>query len=81
MSNVKDIEEIKAAVDRMRRDKERAEGALESAMKTLTERYNCSTLEEAEALLGKYEAKLKKASKKFTQMIEAFDAKWGDKMC
>ncbi len=80
MASIERFKELKAKVDRLRREYDRAEGALEQAMMKLKKQYGCKTLEEGRALLVKTEKDCKRKRAKFDKAMERFDGEWGEKL-
>lgn len=80
MTTLSDLEDLKRKAERMRQQRDRAQGRLEEAQKRLKEEFKVNTITEAKKLLktlGKKEAGTKA---EFEQALEEFNEKWGDKL-
>lgn len=80
MASIERFRELKAKVDRLRREHDRAEGALEQAMIKLKKQHGCKTLEDGKELLASMEKSCKQKRSKFDKAMERFDEKWGEKL-
>ena len=80
MASIERYKELKAKVDRLRREHDRAEGALEQAMLKLKEQYDCKTLEEGKIVLSKMEKDCKRKRSKYDKAMERFDEEWGERL-
>lgn len=78
MSDYNDYTALKDRHEKAQREADRASGALEQAEKQLMEKFNCSSLEEAEEKLKQLKVKETKARKSFDKNLEQFEEKWGD---
>lgn len=80
MASLQELTELKAKVERLARDKERAAGALEQNMKTLKEVFGFSSIAEAEKGLKKLSVEVQKAHEAFETAMEDFKTKWEGKL-
>lgn len=80
MATIERYRKLKVKVDRLRREHDRAEGALEQAMVKLQKQHGCKTLEEGKVLLSKTEKDCKRKRSKFDKAMERFDEEWGEKL-
>jgi len=71
-------QKAKAAAERFRDQKVRAEGALEEALKQLKDEFNCDSLKEAKVLLKKLRVEADKAEDEFEEALESFEKEWGE---
>ena len=76
MSLLSDLTELKAKVERLRRDADRAQGALEQALATLRKDFDCDTLVAGEKKLKQLEKELRVEETKFQDKLEAFQEEW-----
>ncbi len=77
MPDLNDVAELKDKVTRLQRDRDRAGGALEEAMKSLSEEFGCKSLEEAEEKLEQMKMEEDKARKLFEASLAEFRKTWG----
>ena len=73
-------QKMKRKADELRREADRAEGALEQLMEKLKEDFDCDTLEEAEQLSKRLEKEAKEAEEQFDVAVEEFEEEWGDEL-
>ena len=78
MISIKEFERLKTKVDTIKREVSRAEGALEEQLKIMHRDHGCETLEEAKEKLDAITKKLKKAEKRYTDDLAAFQEEWGE---
>lgn len=78
--NITELTSLKAKVERLKGDANKAAGALEQHMKTLKTDFDCDTLEDAEEKLEKLRADAQKAEEKFDTALAAFHKKWEGKL-
>lgn len=76
MRTVEDLTNLKAKVERLRREADKAAGALGQAMKQLRKDFDCGTLKEAQKLLDELEKKEVKSKEKFNKEMRKFEEKW-----
>ena len=74
------FEELKSKVESLRRDRDRAEGALAQTMVRLKKEYGCRTLKEAKQLLTKTRKEAVEAEKSFKDELSDFNERWGDRL-
>lgn len=75
--NLKKYEEMKSKVDRLQRDVNRSEGALQQEMSRLPS-FGCQTLDEAEVLLEKLDKELKEKEASLDAKMSAFSQEHQD---
>ena len=75
-----DFYRLKSKVEKLKLTSERAKGALQEITDRLLEEFNCSTVEEAEALFESLRDKELVLSKKYTAAKLAFEQEWADKL-
>lgn len=78
MSDLNDIAELKDKVTRLQRDRDRASGALEEAMKSLKEEFGCRSLEEAEEKLEQMKIEEEESRKRFETGMAEFNRTWAE---
>lgn len=71
---------LKDKVDRLQRDANRAEGALEQSLLRLRREHKCPSLEAAKKKLRELEGLLEKAEKDFNKAADDFEAKWAKEL-
>jgi len=76
MPDLNDVAELKDKVTRLQRDRDRASGALEEAMKSLAEEFGCKSLEEAEEKLEQMKVKEEDSRKRFETGLAEFRKTW-----
>jgi uncharacterized protein YjbJ (UPF0337 family) len=70
------LSHLKTHVDALRRDADKAQGALEKYLGQLKTEFGCESIKAAEALLKKLQHKTERARKKFTRALERFERKY-----
>ena len=76
MSSIEKLTALKEKVEGLRREADKATGALDQAMKQLKESFNCKTLKEGQILLEELEEKEIKAKEKFDKAMNKFEKDW-----
>ena len=74
--DLEQYQEMKDKIDKLQRDKDRAEGALSEMMKELNDKYECTTIEEAEQLALQLKREARQLEKDYEEAMEQFQAKW-----
>ena len=69
---------LKAEVDKLQRETDRAEGALAQLMKRLQSEYNCKTLEQAEKQLKKLQKESQAAEDEYNEALSDFEEQWSE---
>lgn len=69
---------LREKADKMRREADRAQGALDQVMKQLREEFSCKTLDEAEKKLQELSKGEAKAKKAFDDALASFEEEWRD---
>jgi len=77
---LKDLVQLKKKVEILKSDRDKAKGALDSALKQLKKEFDCDSLEDAEVLFKKLLRESEEAEKEFQRTYEKFMEKWGDKL-
>lgn len=77
MSTADDLYRMKSKAEQAERDYHRAQGGAEAAMAKLRQDFGCSTIEEAEAKLGKLRKRYQKLEEGFAKAFAEFEATWG----
>lgn len=76
MSRIEELAEVKRKVERLRRDKQRAKGRLDSAMTNLKEYHGLSSLKAAQKKLDELEIEERNLAAAFDKAKEEFDREW-----
>ena len=71
--------ELKSEVDRLRRDKARAEGALSQTMGQLEQKFGVKTIKQAERMAVKLRKEADSGKRKFGEALSEFEKKWSEK--
>lgn len=77
MSELERYQKMKQRAADLRREADRAEGALEQVMKKLEDDFGCNSLEEAKRLQKKLTVEVEEADEKFGVLLKEFEDKWG----
>ena len=80
MIDLKKYEKLRTDVERLQRDRDRAEGALSQLMGQLKSEFDCNDLGEAESLLVKLKREQSKVEASFNQALEKFEERWENKL-
>ena len=73
MGSLDDLSRLKQKAERLRQERDRAEGRLEESLKRLKTEFEVASLEEAKALLLKLEQEETNARKLFESVLAAFE--------
>ena len=65
-------------LDKLNREIVKAEASIELSMKTLKEKFDIDTVEEAETLLKKKQQEMKALEKKLQKKMDSFEATWSE---
>lgn len=65
-------------LDKLNREIVKAEASIELSMKTLKEKFDIDTVEEAETLLKKKQQEMKSLEKKLQKKMDSFEATWSE---
>lgn len=76
----KEFLKMKAQVERLQKESDRARGALDQLYKTLKEEFDVDDLRAAKKLLRELEEQSEKASVRFVRAAERFQERWGDEL-
>lgn len=68
--------ELKKSVDRLRTERDRAEGSLEKAFSDLQKGFGVKTVPEAKKLLKKMDKEVDQLERAFQSALAAFEEKW-----
>jgi len=80
MIDMKKFGELKNAVDKWRKERDKAEGALSQLLSTLKDEYGCSSVEDAEAKIDELLKEVEDLERKFNDMMNSFEARWSDEL-
>jgi phage shock protein A len=78
MISIEEFERIRARIEKMKRDRDKASGAMESVMSQIKKEFGCSTLKEASKKLVKLTQEQEKLEKEIEQKEAEFQEKWAD---
>jgi predicted translin family RNA/ssDNA-binding protein len=78
MADLERYSELRDRITKMRREADKASGALESLLARLKEEFGCKTLEEAEELLKETQDQLAELEQTFNKSLHKFEKKWSD---
>lgn len=74
--DLKRYEKLKADCDRLQREVDRSEGALQQQMNQLLREYECASVKEAELELQRLESELRSKEQQFHKELEAFEKRF-----
>lgn len=80
MADVRKFMELKSAVERWKKERDKAEGAFSQLMSVLQKDFGCGSLEEAEKKISEMMNELESVSREFEESLASFETKWGDKL-
>jgi len=80
MIDLDEYKRLRARVDSLRRESDKAQGALEQLTGRLRDEFGCKTVAEAGRLLKRKEREAAEAELKFAAALEAFDDEWGGEL-
>jgi len=80
MITPQEYEQLKSKVEKLQREANKAEGALQQLMTRLKEEFDCSTIEQAEELQAKLQKQTEKAEQEFEEAYNLFKEEWGSKL-
>lgn len=69
---------LKKKVERLKTEKDKAQGAADQLKKRLLDEFDCSTVAEAKQLLAKLERETNEAEKKFQKSYREFEEEFGE---
>lgn len=69
---------LKKRVEKLRTEKDKAQGALDQLKRELLDKYGCSTVAEAKQLLAKLERETNEAEKEFQESYRNFEKEFGN---
>lgn len=75
--DLKQYERLRRKADDLKREVDKAEGALEQLIGRLESEFDCKTLAQAQKMLKKLSADEAKASKKYESDLAEFEEEWG----
>jgi len=78
MSNLRKVADLKSRISEMRRDRDKAQGALDRVMKEILEDYGCRSVKDAKAMLKELTAEEQEASASVDKALKKFEKRWGD---
>ena len=76
--DLEQYQKLKDKVDKLQRESDRAEGALEEVMKELASEFKCDSLSQAEKLATKLRKESDEAEKDYQEALDKFEEKWED---
>ena len=77
MVNINTMMKLKKKVKRLEQEKDRAKGRVDQLLKTLKEKYDCSTLKKAKEQLRRMEEELEKLASEYEKKERNFEKRWG----
>lgn len=80
MSSADQLLALKQKIDRMRTARDKAQGSLDSLLKTLKSEFDCDSLKEGRELLATIEEDAKIAEEAFQTALKDFNEEWGEKL-
>ncbi len=80
MSDLKKLTQLREDIDHMRRESDKAQGALDAILTRLKNEFDCDDLEDAENLLEALRTKLESTRALFRSEMAKFERKWGEKL-
>ena len=80
MIDINTVMKLKKDVKKLAQEKDRAKGRVEQLLKTLKEKFGCSSLKQARELLRREKKTLGKLERKYKIKERDFMEKWGDKL-
>ena len=75
-ATMKEFQRLKDRLDRLRRDRDRAQGVLDQLRATLKKEFDVKTLEEAEKLLRKLEREAKEQREEFQRELDKLEKEY-----
>jgi hypothetical protein len=79
-ADLEKLHALKNTMDGLQEEYQRTQGALDVALKTLKDEFNCDTLEEAEILSNNLQAVAEEHEKLFNTAYKTFMTEYGDKL-
>ena len=77
MADLDDLKEMKEAVEKFRRKRDKAIGALNQTMARLGKAFDCSSIVEAKKALETLKAQEASSKQVFNRRFTTFEKKWG----
>jgi SOS-response transcriptional repressor LexA len=78
--DLREFEQIKAKVEKTKKELAKAEGVLSEHMRRLKDEFGCSSVEEAEKKLEQLQNKKVVLEEKYTKRLKKFKADWSEKL-
>jgi uncharacterized protein YqiB (DUF1249 family) len=75
---LREYEQLKSTATRLQREADKAEGAHAEQLKQLEDKYECSTVKEAEQLLKALTKQVNESEAKFKKLLNKFEDDWAD---
>jgi len=75
---LREYEKLKDTATRLQREADKAEGAHAEQLKQLQDKYDCSTVKEAEQLLKTLTVQVNASEAKFKKLLNKFEDDWSD---
>lgn len=80
MDQLERLTALKERVNRLQREADKSQGALERILAQLKEEFGCDSLEKAGELLSHLESKERRTRKKFERVLAKFERDWDGKL-
>lgn len=78
MIDLQELQRMRATIDKVRKDRDRAQFALEQAKQKLLEEFGCEDIEEALALQKKLAEECMEIEDEYAIALRAFKSTWKD---
>lgn len=80
MASLNDLTALREKVERLQRNADKAQGALDQTMKALSEEFGCDTVEDAQRKLKRLERDEASAKEDFETALKKFNTDWKDEL-
>jgi len=80
MNKVRELGDIQLKVERLRQERDRAQGRLDATMKLLQQEFKVDSIEAAQELLEKLQQKEAQAKTQFEKALAHFTETWGEEL-
>ena len=80
MSDVRRFTALKEKAERLRSSRDKLQGNLDKTLKDLKKEFGVGTVKEAEKYLKDLEKEVSLLEKKFNNLLDSFEEKWGEKI-
>lgn len=78
--NLRRYTQLKEKAERLQRDADKAQGALEQVKEQISKEFGCQTIKAAKALAEELQAELEQTEQKYEQQLTRFEKEWGDEI-